>query len=255
MDPTLRPISASIRTTAAPRRRSADEPAHRLPFVTISRQAGAGALELASSLVAVLNERSRAAPAWRCFDRELVERIAADHDVPVHHLQNIEERAHSWVDDLVSGLRFSNSRRDDQILYQKACRTIRDLAGEGHCVIVGAGAVFATEDMPLGLHLRLVAPREHRIEGVAHQRNLSRDDAAQWMMRVDANREDFFRRCWPGRTLAPEAFAMTINTAAVAMPVIVEMVMMLIDARETSAATTHWGRGPIIHHGERSAQA
>jgi len=56
--------------------------AHR-PVITISRQAGSGAHVVAEALVAGLQAgEPQASPPWTMFDRDLVERVLKDHELP-----------------------------------------------------------------------------------------------------------------------------------------------------------------------------
>src|SRR5687768_9533551 len=54
----------------------------RLPFVTVSRQAGAGGRTFAKLLVERLNALDGSERPWAVWDRELVEKVAADHHIP-----------------------------------------------------------------------------------------------------------------------------------------------------------------------------
>src|SRR5213592_738570 len=68
------------------------------PFVTISRQPGAGALKVAAEFVDRINSKlSRITapsddtpPQWTCWDRELVEKVASDHHLSTRLIDSIE---------------------------------------------------------------------------------------------------------------------------------------------------------------------
>src|SRR5687768_12494457 len=147
-----------------------------LPFVTISRQAGAGGRTLARLLVDRLNQIDAGNTAWAAWDRELVERVAAEEHVPQSVIDDLEERrAGSWLNELFAGLslREDPAARDRVELNRRMAGIIRAVARAGRAVLVGHGSVFATEDIPGGIHVRLVAPREHRVTQLAKARSLS----------------------------------------------------------------------------------
>src|SRR5690606_37104 len=103
----IHPILGSIRSAAVPPREGSEpRPPQRRPFVTISRQAGAGAWTLAQELVAHLNEVDRGAVPWTCWDRELVEKVAADHNISAELVESLERGSRSWLMDLLSGFSF-----------------------------------------------------------------------------------------------------------------------------------------------------
>jgi cytidylate kinase len=78
------------------------------------------------------------------------------------------------------------------------------------------------------LHLRLVAPLDYRLATIARQLNLSAHDAAAHIHQIEHNRRAFYHRHWPSETLDPEHFAVTINTAHVSMPAIIQMVHAMV---------------------------
>ena len=80
----IRPVMAALKTVSIPAHWHAEGQHSALPFVTISRQAGAGGWTLAQELAAALNipERNEAR-RWTSWDRELVEKVADDHQIRI----------------------------------------------------------------------------------------------------------------------------------------------------------------------------
>jgi len=109
-------------------------------------------------------------------------------------------------------------------------RTIRALATAGPTVIVGRGGVYATSDLPGGVHVRLVAPVESRVAHMAQQMNVPKETAAAEVRRLDRDREAFHRRYWPGQALLPEIFTATFNTAAATENQMVNCILALLPA-------------------------
>jgi len=197
------------------------------PFVTIARQAGAGGNTLNGRLVARLNGIDRADPPWTGFDRELVEKVAQTYELSSPLLETLDESSHSYMDELLTGFKLHGKSEPSELaVYRRVAKTIRALAQVGRVVIVGRGGVFLTQDMPVGLHVYLVAPLEQRVAMAREARGLSRDDAAEWVKRTDAARESFYRRHWPGQPVGPEAFSVTFNTAAISDEQMVESMVM-----------------------------
>ncbi len=65
--------------------------AHR-PIITISRQAGSGAHVVAEELVARLQALApEGAPPWTFFDRNLVDRVLEDHELPERLAESMPE--------------------------------------------------------------------------------------------------------------------------------------------------------------------
>lgn len=212
----IRPIMAAIKSVPVPVRPGGPrhEPAAPpIPFVTISRETGAGGLSLAKKLVEHLGGVDPAGGEWSCWDRELVEKVAQDCHVSQTLIDSLEEESHSWLEEFFAGMAAGSDQASYAKLFGRVAGTMRALAQAGRVVIVGRGGVFVTHDMNGGVHIRLVAPLEHRIEHMMHYLRLTRSAAAAYVKQTDKNREMFYRHFFPHQPLTPEMFALTLNTA------------------------------------------
>ena len=238
----IRPILGAIRSIPVSHRPPSgwDDPQRpAAPFVTLSREPGAGAWSSAQPLVDALNAAfpSPEQP-WTWWDRELVEKVAADHHIAKPLIDSLEESHHSWLTDFLSGLCAENSEfADEALIFSKVASAIRALANTGRVVIVGRGGVFITRQMPGGVHVRLVAPLEKRIERMAAFLNVSRDKAAATVRDMTRTREAFYRRYWPQEPIRPELFTATLNTAAMSPETVVSVIVELVRERVVAAAS------------------
>ena len=63
--------------------------------VTISRQAGCGALAVAGKLAEYLQSRSpKGAPPWTVFDQNLMDKVLEDHNLPIRLARLLPEDTH-----------------------------------------------------------------------------------------------------------------------------------------------------------------
>lgn len=186
------------------------------PFITISRQAGAGGRTLARRLAAQLDALDPAEHPWTVWDRQLVERVATEHDISQALVESLEGHRRHWWDALFANWsdREHGAYLDDHQIYRRVAATIHSLANAGRAIIVGRGGVFATADLPQGIHLRLVAPLESRVAHMAEELNVAPEAAAVEVRRRDHEREAFHRRYFAGKAILPEAFTLTLNSAA-----------------------------------------
>jgi cytidylate kinase len=226
----IRPILGGIRSVPLPHRPHAVVQPPPRPFVTVSREPGASNLAMGTQLLEALNKALPAEQPWTIWDRELIEKVAADLHLSTPLIDSLEDRGHSWFGDFLSSLALSDEapQADEAKVYSRVCAAIRALAQAGRVVIVGRGGVFITRRMPAGVHLRLVAPLAHRIESMAHQHNLPADKAAARIKEIEHNKRAFYRFYWPNETLEPCTFTATINTAAVQPAALVDMVVSLV---------------------------
>ena len=221
------PIMGALRSVPVPPRHLEETPPQApKPFITVSRQPGAAGITLAQKFLDAINRTDDGQdPPWTCWDRELVEKVAADKHLSQRLIDSMETTSHTWLETFLAGL---TGEPDELMVFSRVAQTIRALAQVGHVVIVGRGGVFITRNMPGGLHVRLVAPLQKRIKHIAATMGMSAKDAAQWIAQQEANRAAFYRRHWPGETLDPERFALVINTAEIKPTALVQMLVSLV---------------------------
>ena len=224
----IRSVLAAIRATpVALRQTGKGETQNVRPFVTISRQAGAGGHTIGQLLVNRLTELDPGETPWALWDRDLVEKIVTDHNVERDIVESLGEAHRSWMEEFLAGLAFDVAQTEGRV-YQYVATTMRALAHQGRVVLVGRGSVYITRHLPAGVHLRLVAPIDHRIRAMAKQLNVSMDAAAANVHQLDKSRAAFYRRYWPRELLGGEAFSVTFNTAMVDERRAVESAVALI---------------------------
>lgn len=135
-------------------------------FVTISREAGAGATTLAHILARDLNlGRTSKDPKWRVFDGNLVEAMLHDRAYPDRLAKYLPEDNVSEINAAIGELLGLHPSIWEMV--QDTNDLIRRLAEEGRCILIGRGANFATRNIPGGLHLRLVGDPEERARHMA----------------------------------------------------------------------------------------
>jgi hypothetical protein len=234
LEPAERTLRAAIHTWNHAAARPVAERPKRV-FITVSRQPGAGAISFSHRLAERLNQDGQG--DWSAWDRELVKKVSAEHGIAEEIIEMIPNRHHNWLDDVLQGFAASPNPPDvvEIRAYMQVATVIRALAAAGHAIIVGQGGTFITEQMPGAIHVRLVAPLEHRIKCTAEQDKISLHDAAAQIVDIDQRRTEFYRRYWPGKVIAPEAFTMTLNSAELSLDELVDSVFAVIQGHETRA--------------------
>jgi len=237
----LTPILASVRSHVHTIRDHPQTGENPQPFITISREAGAGGRTLMTRLVDRLYELDPGEPHWSGFDKELVEKVADDHHIHKTLVSLLGEQCHSWLYDVFAGL---SAQTTEIQVYRRVAETIRALAQGGRIVIVGRGGVFITQNMPMGVHILVVAPLEHRIEQMARLMDTDTKSAASEVHRIDQNRASFYKRYWPNTPPSPSVFTATFNSAAVSETKMVEAILPLIPG--LNMRETHPSVGAIV---------
>jgi hypothetical protein len=196
------------------------------PFLTISRQFGCEAFSLAEALAERLNQALPTASGWTVYDRTLMEKIATDYQLSQKLLESLEESVHRDLDDYLTTLFSKESLQ--LAAFRGLLRTVRALALEGHCIIVGRGGAILARDLPAGFHIRLVAPFNWRVEKMMGKRDLTHAQGEDLVRRADAEREGYIHK-YLGKDHSDSTFYhLTINSERVPRDAQVELVVKLL---------------------------
>ncbi len=160
-----------------------------LPLViTVSREYGSGGHDVGERLA-----KSLGVPL---YDRDLIDKTAAElgytREFVASNEQNIST-AKLW--ELIftdkSIPESMNPNRDDAIFVSQS-RTIRELAGEGACVIVGRMADWVLRDRPNCLRVFVTSDRATAVRRIMRKDGLSAEDAARKIERVNKGRANHY---------------------------------------------------------------
>lgn len=168
-------------------------PPSRYPFVTISREAGAGGHLLSYVMTTdFLKEEDRDLfGGWHVFDRELCEIVAEDPELRTSVDELLADRYQSAVQDFLESI--LTGRSESYLRCKQTFRVIRILALLGKVIIVGHAGACVTRDLPLGVHIRLVAPEATRARWMMKKLPLSKEEAKKAIQKQDADRRRMAR--------------------------------------------------------------
>lgn len=204
------------------------------PFITIARQSCAGGSELAQLVAARLNSGDPTGKPWTIFGGNIINQMLKSHHLP-------EDLAHFLPEDRVSEV---NATIGEIVglhpslwdLMQKLKETMRHLATEGHVILVGRGANFATAGVPGGIHLRLVAPIADRAKYFAERFGTTEAEARVRNARCDTARRRFVYAHYNAPVDDSAAYDLVINTSLVPLTEAAQLVISHLRARASLAA-------------------
>ena len=167
------------------------------PFVTISRQAGAGGHVLARVILEELEKHAKydeLFKGWDLFDQTVCALVMQDPEIKASFDALVSEEYRPETQQLMADM-FSG-RSQQFATYKRIFEVVRILATLGKAIIIGRAGVCVTRKMPHGIHIRLVASEETKIRNLMKEKNLNRDDAEKDMRKQDKDRarliKDFF---------------------------------------------------------------
>jgi len=158
--------------------------------VTIGRQYGSGGREIGLRL----------AKKWNIpfYDKELLRKAAEKSGLCEKIFESFDERPKSLLYSIamdsymfsMPGAGASDSL--EQQVYLATFETIRHLADEGPCVIIGRCADYTLADRPNALKLFIDAPLPKRIETVMQRENLTAEKAKALILKTDKRRAAYY---------------------------------------------------------------
>jgi cytidylate kinase len=193
-------------------RAAAQNSVHRA--VTISRMAGCGAVYVAEKLAAYLEEHApKPGVKWTTFDRQLMQKVLADHKLPTSLAKILSEDRTSFVQDTLADIFNVHPTADKMV--KLISETILQLAEVGNVIIVGRGANIVTAKMPHVLHVRLVASLEDRIERVCREYNKTPEEARHYCLEEDPARTRYIKTYFKTDINDPVHYHLVINTSRI----------------------------------------
>jgi len=204
--------------------------------ITIDREYGSGAQQIASKLAARLG--------WKLWDELLTIEVARILECDCPTVEEREERRDALHYRLFKAfLRGSlegtqNAQRmkmvDADCLREAAEKVVRQAAREGNCVIVGRGSAYYLRSNPDAFHVFIYAPFEEKIQRLRDM-GKSEEEAHLLAETVDQDRaayvKQYFKIDWPFR----EIYHLMINSS-LGDDAVVETILNSVDIVKGSLA-------------------
>jgi cytidylate kinase len=179
--------------------------------VTISRQTGSGGYAVAEKLAEYLRMQTpSAARPWVVFDRNLVEKVLEDHNLPVRLARFMPEDRISQMSDTMDEL--FGLHPPSLILVRKTSETILHLAQLGHVILIGRGANVVTGKLPGIFHVRLVGSLQQRVKRLQELKGLNPREAIRLADREDLARRRYLKQFFDKDIDDPLLYHMILNT-------------------------------------------
>ena len=182
--------------------------------VTISRQAGCGAVHIAEKLAEYLQQHAPPSNApWTIFDRNLMDQVLADHKLPAYLATTLPEDRMSALEDIMGEI--MGVRPAVQNLVRQTAETMLKFADLGGVILIGRGGNLITAKLPHVLHVRLVAPLDDRIERICRDDNKSPAEARKFCVEEEHSRARYLKSYFNADINDPENYHLIINTSRV----------------------------------------
>ena len=213
------------------KRSESEDDLGRFPFVTIGRQAGAGSREVADEIVRQVHGKldATAGTGWEVFDQKLCEFIGDDTKassaLDALMTENYRSETSQFIGDMISGV----SRQ--YASYKKIFEIVRSLALLGKVVLIGRGGAHVCKNMPLGVHIRLVASEETRVKKMAKLMGMDEKSALAKVRELEKGRARMAKTFFDRDINDPLCYHAVFNVDAGTPPEIAALIVEMLQQR------------------------
>lgn len=201
-------------------------------IITIERQYGSGGRVIGRMLAEELN--------IPCYDEELLDRAAKDSGMCQELFQNHDEKpTNSFLYSLVmdsystgySSAAFSEMPLNHKVFLAQF-DTIKKIASEGPCVIVGRCADYALEDLPNVVSVFLHADLQARIPRIVRRHDISDAKAKDMILKNDKKRASYYNYYTSKKWGEAAGFDLSLNTSTLGIEGTVQMIKQFVAYKE-----------------------
>lgn len=182
------------------------------PFVTISRQPGAGGHSLGREVIRRLDSMPDEGwnHGWELFDQKLCAYLAKDPSSQSSFESLVREEYKRGLHQSVYEMLTSNA--ESYKLQQRIAAVIRFLAHVGKVVIIGRAGMCITRKAPMGVHLRLVASEDYRVHRMSDDLQVDLGEAHREARKQEADRVKLLRDIYGQNIDNPLLYDAVYNT-------------------------------------------
>ncbi|WWR14580.1 cytidylate kinase-like family protein [Lachnospiraceae bacterium JLR.KK008] len=196
--------------------------------ITIGRQFGSAGREIGEKVAAHFG--------IKCYDKELLTRAAKESGLCEEMLANHDERpTNSFLYNLVMdtySFGYNASSFVDMPISQKVFLaqfdTIKKIAEEGPCVIVGRCADYALSDFSNCIHLFIYADEEARVRRISRKYDLTAAKARDMIVKKDKQRQSYYNYYSSKKWGRADSYDLCINSSLLGVDGTVRLITQYI---------------------------
>lgn len=200
------------------------------PVVTISRQTGCDARQVAENVVDNLNKRY-GKTKWKWIDKDIIYKIAEELNTDAQRVENFYKGIElSDISEMI--MAFSGGFVSDDRVKKAIKDVVLSICKEGFIVLVGRGGVSIAREIKNALHIRLVAPFYWRVENVMNKLKIDIETAEKYVIDNDEKRHNLIETFLDKKPLNIDyLFDSTINRSSFAIHEIAELIVSMFDQK------------------------
>ncbi|MFI3201417.1 MAG: cytidylate kinase-like family protein [Eubacteriales bacterium] len=199
-------------------------------IITIGRQYGSGGHEIAEKLAGKLNVK--------CYDKEILSRAAKDSGFCEEMIKNHDERpTNSFLYNIVMdsySFGYNSTMLMDNIpisqkVFMAQFDTIKKIAKEDSCIIIGRCADYALTDYNNCINIFIFGDMEHRTERICERMNVPAEKAKDMIIKKDKQRQSYYNYYTSKKWGRADSYDFAINSSLLGIEGTVDMIAHLIE--------------------------
>ena len=205
-------------------------------IITIGRQFGSGGREIGEKVAEHFG--------IKCYDKELLSRAAKESGFCEEMIQNHDERpTNSFLYNLVMdtySFGYNSSSFVDMPISHKVFLaqfdTIKKIAKEEPCIIVGRCADYALSDLPNVLNLFIYGDEECKIKRIRERFSdiTSNEKAREMMIKKDKQRQSYYNYYSSKKWGRADSYDLCINSSILGIEGTVKLIIQYIEDYEAA---------------------
>jgi len=199
------------------------------PIVTISRETGSRGSYFGSRLAQRLG--------YQRLHREAIDFICRSSGYRKRVIETLDKGFRGQLDVMAEAI-FTGQSVDNSDYIRQLCRVVISMSRLGGVVLMGRGGNFILGP-ERGFHIRVVCPREKRIENLRKYKELTEEEAIKEMETSDHDRKQFARRLFDADVDDPRQYDMCLNTALVDIEELVDTAVTAINGKMDKLTYLH----------------
>ena len=199
--------------------------------IAIGRQYGSGGRRIGQ----LLSEKLGCA----YYDKELLARVAKETGINGAFFERMDERTSTPVAVAqASGWSFSNwfglaeNLLSGESLFSMQCDTIRKIASEGPCVLVGRCANYILRDNPNLISVFITADESDRLARIQEVEQLDEKSARELLVKIDKSRASYYNYYTDMTWGASEFYDLCVNSSRLGVEATAELLADYILKRQ-----------------------
>ena len=199
-------------------------------IITIGRQFGSGGKEIGIRVAKELG--------IPFYDKELLQEAAKKSGLCEKIFENFDERPKSLLysiamDSYMFALPGTGAGDSlEQQVYLATFDTIRHIAAQGPCVMIGRCADYALADDANNLSLFIHAPMDVRIQRVAKRQNISPEEARKLIIKTDKRRASYYEYYSSQKWGAVGSYDFCLDSSYLGLGGTVELIQAMVAHKE-----------------------